>query len=319
MKIAVLDGYTLNPGDLSWDGLRDLGDAAIYDRTPADKIIERAGGREIVITNKTPITRESIDRLPNLRYIGVLATGYNVVDCEYAKAKNIPVTNIPAYGTASVAQFVFALLLELCHRAGGHSRSVFKGEWAESADFCYWKSPQIELFGKTMGIVGLGKIGLQTARAAAAFGMKIIACARSRGPVPEDLDFEWKTRDEVFALADAVSLHCPLFPETQGIVNLQTLSKMKRTAFLINTARGGLVVEKDLARALNAGMIAGAGLDVLSVEPPSPDNPLLTAKNCVITPHIAWATREARARLMDIAVGNVRAFLAGRTVNAVNL
>ncbi|GHU99848.1 glycerate dehydrogenase [Clostridia bacterium] len=317
MKIVVLDGYTLNPGDLSWDALKAQGTVTVYDRTPSEKAVERAAGCEIVITNKTPITKEVIDALPALRYIGVLATGYNVVDYEYAGRKKIPVTNIPAYGTASVAQLVFALLLELCHRAGEHSRSVLSGQWGKSADFCYWNFPQVELAGKTMGIVGLGRIGSQTAEIARAFGMKVIACGKSPKPLAPDARIGRRTIDEVFAAADVVSLHCPLFPDTQGIVNLQNLKRMKPTAFLINTSRGGLVVEADLAYALNTGMIAGAGLDVLSSEPPKPDNPLLTAKNCVITPHIAWATREARTRLMDIAVGNVKAFLAGKPVNVV--
>ena len=316
MKIVVLDGYTLNPGDLSWDGLKSLGDVTIYDRTPQDKIIERAMDCQIVITNKTPIPKQVIDALPNLKYIGVLATGYNVVDYDYAKTKNIPVTNIPAYGTNAVAQLVFALLLELCHRAGEHSRSVSSGKWTKSKDFRFWDYPLTELDGKTMGIIGFGKIGQRTAEIAAAFGMKVIVHSRSKKT--DTANIIWKSLDEVFCESDVISLHCPLFPGTENIINLANLSKMKRTAFLINTSRGGLINEKDLARALNIGMIAGAGLDVLSTEPPPLDNPLLTAKNCIITPHLAWATLEARQRLLTVAVNNVKAYIDGNPSNVVN-
>lgn len=317
MKIVVLDGYTLNPGDLSWDRLFSLGEVVIYERTPADKIIERSAHAAVLITNKTPLTEESLNRLPGLKYIGVLATGYNVVDTAAAKQKNIIVTNVPSYSTMSVAQLTFALLLELCHHVQKHSDSVMDGKWAQSPDFSYSHFPLIELSGKTIGIIGFGNIGKKVADIATVFGMNIIAASRNRSDQSDRKNFRWGEINEVLELADIVSIHCPLLPETKGLINADRLKRMKRSAFLINTSRGPVVVEKDLAQALNDGTIAGAGLDVLSLEPPSEGNPLFTAKNCIITPHIAWATKEARVRLMDIAVDNVEAFLSGKPVNVV--
>lgn len=318
MKIVVLDGYTLNPGDLSWDGMKALGEVTLYDYTPADKTVERAKGFDIVITNKTVISKEVIDALPDMKYIGVLATGYNVVDVEYAKSKGIPVSNIPTYGTRSVAQMTFALLLELCHHVQEHSNAVARGEWTNCRDFCFWNYPLIELAGKKMGIIGFGRIGQQVADIAEAFGMEVIGYDVYKSDQSHRKNFKWAELPELLTESDVVSVHCPLFPETKGIINKDTLKMMKKSAFLINTSRGPLVVDEDLAAALNNGEIAGAGLDVLSIEPPSMSNPLIGAKNCLITPHISWATKEARSRLMDIAVDNIKAFLAGNPVNIVN-
>jgi glycerate dehydrogenase len=318
MKITVLDGYCLNPGDLSWEGLRRLGDLEVFDRTPAGEVVARAAGAEIVFTNKTPLPGAVLEQLPALRYIGVLATGYNVVDVEAARARGIVVANIPTYGTASVAQFVFALLLELCHNVRLHADAVRAGEWSCNPDWSFWKSPLMELAGKTMGIIGFGRIGRQTARIADAMGMRVIANDTFRGDEPAYTDFRWASVEELLRESDVVSLHSPLFAETRGMINAQSLKLMKPTAFLINTSRGPLLVDQDLADALNAGRLAGAGLDVLSVEPPAADNPLLSARNCLVTPHIAWATREARSRLMDLAIANVTAFLAGAPVNVVS-
>lgn len=318
MKIVVLDGYTLNPGDLSWDGLEALGEVTLYDYTSAELTVERARGFDAVITNKTLITREVIDALPGMKYIGVLATGYNVVDVEYAKRKGIPVTNIPAYGTRSVAQMTFALLLELCHHVQKHSDAVHGGEWGSSRDFCFWKHPQVELEGKTMGIIGFGRIGRQVAAVAKAFGMKIMACSRSQKAGGHEDDVQWVSLEVLLAGSDVVSLHCPLTEENRGFLNKEKLAMMKKTAFLLNTSRGPLIAEKDLAEALQGGIIAGAGLDVLSVEPPREGNPLLGVKNCLITPHIAWATREARERLMKVAVENVKLWQEGSPRNVVN-
>lgn len=317
MQIVVLDGFTLNPGDLSWDGLEQLGSCAVHDRTPANQIIERAGEAEIVLTNKTVLGRETILALPKLKYIGVLATGYNVVDIAAAKERGIPVTNIPDYGTHSVAQFTFALLLELAHHVGHHAQTVRDGRWMRSADFCYWDYPLIELHGLTFGVVGFGKIGRAVAKLADAFGMKVLVHNRSR---PKDLPahFELVALDDLLSRSDVVSLHCPLTPENKQFINAERLARLKPSAFLLNTSRGPLLDERAVADALNSGKIAGAGLDVLSVEPPKADNPLLSAKNCFVTPHIAWATRAARARLMDIALENIRTFLAGTPRNVVN-
>jgi glycerate dehydrogenase len=317
MNITVLDGYALNPGDLSWGAFEAFGKVTVYDRTPPDKVTERAKDAEILIVNKVRMTAEVMDKLPLLRYIGVLATGYDVIDCVHAHKKGVTVTNIPAYGTEAVAQFTFALLLELCHRAGAHGESVKSGKWTACPDFCYWNYPLAELAGKTFGAIGFGKIGRRAAEIAAAFGMKIIAYDEHKGNFIGGAAFSWETLDGVFSNADVLSLHCPLFPNTKGIINAANLAKMKRTAFLINTARGGLVCEQDLADALNNGVIAGAGLDVLSKEPPDAGNPLLKAKNCIITPHIAWAAKESRQRLMDAAADNLKSFLAGTPVNAV--
>lgn len=318
MRIVVLDGYTLNPGDLDWGPLRELGDCEIYERSSAAEVAKRAEGAEVIIINKVVVDRALMDQLPKLRYIGVLATGYNVVDVAAARERGIPVTNVPTYGTRSVAQMAFALLLELAAHVGHHSGTVREGRWTRNPDFCYWDYPLIELDGLTMGIVGFGRIGQATARIAEAFGMKVIAAELGRAAGTREGEVNFVTLDELFKRADVVSLHCPLTPETQGLVNAARLGQMKRSAFLINTSRGPLVEDKALAEALNSGRIAGAGLDVLSVEPPPAANPLLQAKNCIITPHIAWASRAARQRLMDIAVANVRAFLEGKPQNVVN-
>jgi glycerate dehydrogenase len=308
MKIVVLDGYCLNPGDLSWEPLERQGAVTVYDRTPAELILERAGQAEVILTNKTPLTRETLAALPQLRYVGVLATGYNVVDTVAARERGILVTNVPAYGTDSVAQLTIALLLELCHHVGAHSGAVRSGAWTASADWSFWRTPQVELAGKTFGCVGFGRIGAQTARIAEALGMRVVVHSRSQGVA----------LDGLLAESDVVSLHCPLFPETRGMIGASQLQRMKPSAFLLNTSRGPLVVEQALADALNAGTIAGAGVDVLSVEPPAEGSPLFTAKNCIVTPHIAWATREARGRLMEIAAGNVAAFAVGAAKNVVN-
>lgn len=318
MKIVVLDGFTLNPGDLSWEELKKLGELTVYDRTPRELILERSAVAEILFTNKTPLNAETLAKLPEVKYIGVLATGYNVVDIKAAKEHGVIVTNIPTYGTYSVAQMVFALLLELCHNVREHSDAVKSGAWTRSLDFCFWNHPLIELAGKTMGIIGFGRIGRQVAKIADAMGMKVIAHDSYKGNDPGFKDFRWAEIDEVLSEADVISLHCPLSPETERMINKDTLKKMKASAFLINTSRGGLVVDADLAEALNNRLIAGAALDVLSVEPSSSDNPLLTAENCIITPHIAWATKEARSRLMGTAMQNLKDFLAGNPVNVVN-
>ena len=317
MNIVVLDGYTLNPGDLSWDALRQLGSCTIHDRTPPELVLERACEAEVILTNKVVLNRETILALPRLKYIGVLATGYNVVDAAAAKERGIPVANVPDYGTPSVAQHTFALLLELTQRTGPHAQTVRDGRWAASADFCYWDSPLVELHGLTFGVIGFGKIGQAVARLAEAFGMKVLVHSRRR---PSDLpaSCEWMELDALLARSDMVSLHCPLTPETKQFINAERLALMKPTAFLLNTSRGPLLDESAVAAALNANRLAGAGLDVLSVEPPSARNPLLTAKNCLITPHIAWASRAARARLMGIAVENIRAFATGAPRHVVN-
>ena len=312
-RIVVLDGFALNPGDLSWDQLQQLGPCEIHDRTPAADIVVRARSAEILLTNKTPLTAETLSELPNLRYVCVLATGFNVVDVAAARARQISVSNIPVYGTRSVAQHAFALLLELTQRIGHHAATVRDGRWTRSPDWCYWDHPLIELDGQTLGIVGGGRIGMAAAEIGRAFGMKVLL--RSRRPVP---NCETVGLDELLARSDVVSLHCPLTAETKGLINATSLALMKPTALIINTSRGALIDESDLAAALNSGRIAGAGLDVLSVEPPRADNPLLAARNCIISPHIAWATRSARARLMATAVENVAAFLAGRPQNLVN-
>jgi len=322
MRIVVLDGFTLNPGDLSWKGLEELGECVIYDRTAAEDTVQRAESAEIVLTNKTVLSADIIERLARLQYIGVLATGYNIVDAEAARKRGIPVTNVPTYGTDSVAQMVFAHLLNLAQNVAGHAQTVRNGRWCSSPDFCYWDTPLVELKGLTMGIIGFGRIGQATARLASAFGMKVIAYDITAPPPSFQLknkrEFEMVELEDVFQLADVISLHCPLTPQTENLVNEQRLALMKKTAFLINTSRGPLVDEQALADALNNGRIAGAGLDVLAIEPPDEQNPLLKAKNCYITPHIAWATRAARERLLGVAVDNVAAFLAGRAKNVVN-
>ncbi len=315
MKIVVLDGYALNPGDLSWEGLKQLGDLEIHNRTETAQILSRAKYADLVLTNKTLLSSESLRQLPKLKYIGVLATGYNCVDVQTAKELGIAVTNIPSYGTASVAQFVFALLLELCHNVKQHHYAVANGQWATSRDWTFWLTPLIELEGKVMGIVGLGRIGRHVARIAIAFGMHVIAT--DQVPIAEP-GVQPTTLEKLLVESDVVSLHCPLFPETLGLINRERLATMKSSAFLINTSRGPLIIDEDLADALNQGVIAGAGLDVLSMEPPMRDNALLKSRNCIVTPHIAWATKEARSRLMNIAVKNVEGFLLKQPVNVVN-
>jgi glycerate dehydrogenase len=316
MQIVVLDGHTLNPGDLSWAGLNELGQCHIHDRTSPHDIVRRAQEAEIVLTNKTQLSKETIAQLPKLRYIGVLATGYNVVDVKAAHKQNICLTNIPAYGTVSVAQMVFAHLLNLTQHVAEHGQSVQAGDWSRSRDFCYWDFPLVELAGLTMGIIGLGRIGQTTARLALDFGMKVIYFDVEKSITPQ-VKAQAVDLDTLFKESDVVSLHCPLTDFNFRLVNEQRLRLMKPTAFLINTSRGPLIDEKALADALNTGKIAGAGLDVLSREPPEADNPLLKAKNCYITPHIAWATKAARQRLMDIALTNIRAFMNGKPQNVV--
>ncbi len=318
MKIVVLDGYTLNPGDLSWEGLEALGTVTVYERTPADKVVERVRDADAVFTNKVPLTEDQLSQLPNLKFIGVLATGYNIVAVEAARKKGIVVSNVPGYGTASVVQLTFALLLELTLHVQRHSDAVLEGRWAASADFCFWDYPLIELAGKTMGIIGFGSIGEKVADVATAFGMRIIGTKRHPTDQSHRPDFRWVELSELLEQADVVSIHCPLSPETKGLINKASLSRMKSSAFLLNTSRGPIIVEQDLADALNNDVIAGAGIDVLSAEPPAADNPLFTAKNCLITPHIAWATREARRRLMAMTVDNLTAFLEGHPINVVN-
>jgi glycerate dehydrogenase len=317
MRIIVLDGHTLNPGDLSWDAFATLGELTVHERTPEAEIIPRAAGAEILLTNKTPLSSATIGQLPALRYIGVLATGYNVVDADAAAARGIPVTNVPEYGTASVVQLVFAHILNFCNHAAEHGASVRAGAWSRSPDFCFWEHPLVELSGLTLGIVGSGRIGLAVARVAEAFGMRVLVSGRPGGK-QEAGDFQRTGLETLFRESDVVSLHCPLTDETRGLVNRERIRLMKPNAFLINTSRGPLVVEADLAEALNDGTIAGAGLDVLSTEPPSPDNPLLTARNCCVTPHIAWATLDARRRLMQTASENLRGFLDGNRIHVVN-
>jgi glycerate dehydrogenase len=315
--IVVLDGYTLNPGDLTWKDLETLGQCTVYDRTTPEEVVTRAKDAEIALTNKTVLSSDIIKQLPKLKYIGVLATGYNVVDVEAAGNLGITVTNVPAYSTQSVAQMVFAHLLNLTQHIGHHAQTVRSGRWASNPDFCYWDMPLIELAGLTMGIIGFGRIGQNTAKLALAFGMKVIAYdIVTPSSMPEGCQFVGL--EDVFRTSDVVSLHCPLTPQTKNVVNKQRLALMKKTAFLINISRGPLVDEQALAQALNNEEIAGAGLDVLSSEPPEKDNPLLKARNCFITPHIAWATRSARERLLKVVVDNVAAFLAGKPQNVVN-
>ncbi|GAB4039988.1 D-2-hydroxyacid dehydrogenase [Spirosoma jeollabukense] len=318
MKIVVLDGYTLNPGDLSWDGLEKLGDVTVYDRTPADQVVERAQDAEIVFTNKTPLGEDILTQLLRLKFIGVLATGYNIINTDVAKKNGIIVSNVPGYGTASVVQLTFALLLELTQHVKHHSDVVRAGKWAKSIDWCFWDYPLVELEGKTMGIIGFGSIGEKVADIATAFGMNVIGSKRHRTDQSHRKNFKWAEIPELLAESDVVSIHTPLVPETQGLMNKENLALMKPSAFLLNTSRGPIIVDQDLADALNNGVIAGAGIDVLSKEPPNADNPLFTAKNCLITPHIAWATLEARTRLMAITVDNLAAFLDGKPVNVVN-
>ncbi len=318
MKIVVLDGFALNPGDLSWDGIAEFGELIVHERTVAELIVERAKGATVLLTNKTPLSAEALRQLPDLKYIGVLATGYNIIDIDEAARRGIVVSNIPNYGAMSVAQLTFALLLELCHHVQYHSDTVRDGKWSRSKDFSYWDYPLIELSGKTMGIIGFGTIGQEVGNIATAFGMNLLGTARSRRDQSHRRNFTWASIDDVLEQSDVVSIHCPLTPETQGMINSRSLRTMRPNAFLLNTSRGPLIVEQDLADALNGDVIAGAALDVLSQEPPSESNPLLRAKNCIITPHIAWATREARRRLMAMATKNLSRFVSGHPDNVVN-
>lgn len=321
MKIVVLDGYIENPGDLSWSGLANLGELTVYDRTSVkdiDEIIQRIGDAEIVFTNKTPISRTIIDACPNIQMIGLLSTGYNVVDYIYAGEKGIPVSNIPAYGTAVVAQFAIAMLLEICHHIGHHDQTVHQGVWENHIDWCYWDYPLIELAGKTMGIIGFGRIGQQTGRIAKVLGMKVLAFNPSQSESGLAIA-DYVDLDTLLAASDVIALHCPLFPETKGMINKDSIAKMKDGVILLNNSRGPLIVESDLADALNSGKIYAAGLDVVSTEPIRSDNPLLHAKNCFITPHISWASKESRQRIMDCAVANAKAFIDGSPINVVNV
>lgn len=319
MKIVILDGYTINPGDLSWDGLNELGEVTVYDRTEKTlaATVARIGDAEAVFTSKVPITEEVLSQCPNLRFIGVLATGYNVIDTAAAKRRNIPVCNVPAYSTDAVAQTTFALLLELCVRVGHHTAAVKEGRWCSCADFCFCDFPIKELAGKTMGIIGFGNIGKAVGRIAKAFGMDVLA-AGSRETEEGRAIGTYTDLDTLLAKSDVISLHCPLFPETEKIINQDTIAKMKDGVLILNTSRGPLIDEAALAEALQSGKVGGAGVDVLSQEPPAADNPLLTAPNCYITPHLAWASTEARARLIDITVDNLRQFINGTPVNTVN-
>lgn len=317
MKIVVLDGYALNPGDLTWERFKAFGEIVIHERSAHSEILPRAAGAHVLFTNKTPIREDVINALPDLRFIGVLATGYNIIDINAATRRGIVVSNIPDYGSYSVAQLTMALLLELCHHVQRHSDSVHEGKWASSKDWCYWDFPLVELAGKTMGIIGFGSIGKKVADMATSFGMHVLGTARTKTAQSHRKNFRWTDIPDLLEQSDVVSIHCPLTPETKGLINSQSLRTMKRSAFILNTSRGPIVVDEDLAEALNSDVIAGAGIDVLSVEPPHKDNPLLRAKNCIITPHIAWATKEARSRLMDMAASNLAAFVEGKPVNVV--
>ncbi|GKX30700.1 glycerate dehydrogenase [Vallitalea longa] len=322
MKIVVLDGYTENPGDLSWEKLKKLGELTVYDRTSIEdneEIIKRIGNAEIIITNKTSINKTVLDVCTNIRYIGVLATGYNVVDYKVAKDKNIPVCNIPTYGTDAVGQYAIALLLEICHHIGHHSEAVKSGKWEKCEDFCFWDYPLIELAGKTMGIIGYGRIGQTTGKLAQALGMNVLAYDTNKNTDLECETMKYTDLDELYIESDVIALHCPLFPETEGMINKESISKMKDGVIIINNSRGQLIVEEDLCDALNSGKVYAAGVDTVSTEPIKGNNPLLEAKNCLITPHISWAPKESRQRLMDIAVNNVKSFLDGKPMNVINM
>ena len=317
MKAVVLDGYTLNPGDLNWDEISSQCELTVYPRTVQEDAPTRIGDAQIVFTNKVPITRELLQACPAIRYIGVLATGYNVVDLQAAKERGVVVTNIPTYGTTAVAQFVFALLLELCHHVGHHSQAVHEGEWGRCPDWCFWDYPLLELSGATMGIIGFGRIGQAVGKLAEAFGMRVLVFDQIKRPELESENCRYVPLDELFAEADVISLHCPLLPDTNNLINRETIGKMKDGVMIINTSRGPLINEADLAAALNEGKVQGAGLDVVAVEPIRADNPLLAAKNCILTPHIAWAPKASRQRLMHVAAENLSAFLQGHPVNAL--
>lgn len=319
MKLTVIDGYTMNPGDLSWAQYEKFGELRVFDHSTddEDEVIRRIGDSEIVIANKSKVTRRVIDACPNIRFIAVQATGYDPIDYVYAREKGIPVSNVPAYGTDSVAQFAIALLLEICGHAGHHDQAVHQGKWAQCGDWCFWDYPMIELSGKTMGIIGFGRIGQAVGRIASALGMKVLAYNRSRSESGAKIG-EYVELDELLSRSDVISLHCPAFPETVGIINKDTIAKMKDGVILINNSRGALVVEQDLADALNSGKVYAAAVDVVSGEPIRDDNPLLSARNCLITPHISWAPRESRQRIMDCTEENIRCFLAGKPQNVVN-
>ena len=317
MKIVVLDGYTENPGDLSWEGFEELGELTVYDRTPKEKVIERIGDADAVIVNKTPLDRGVFEACPQIKYVGVLATGYNVIDIKAARERGIPVCNIPTYGTTAVAQMTFALLLEICHHIAEHSDAVKKGEWSNNPDWCFWKYPLIELADKKMGIIGFGRIGQAVGKLAKAFGMQILAYDANQNESGKEIG-EYVALDELLAQSDVISLHCPLFPETEGIINKKNISKMKDGVIIINTSRGPLIKEEDLADALRKKKVYAAACDVVSTEPILPDNPLLGCYNSIITPHIAWAPKESRQRLMDVAVSNLKAFADGKWTNVVN-
>ncbi len=318
MKIVILDGYTTNPGDLSWEEFSKFGDVTAYDYTPAELIIERCKDAEIIINNKVIFTKETLNQLPKLRYIGLLSTGFNVIDIEAAKNNGVTVCNVPTYSTAAVAQLTFALILEMYNQVSVHSEAVHNGEWTNCRDFCFQKTPLLELNNKTIGLIGYGKIGSEVAKIADAFSMKIICYVPSEKPQPDFKNFRFVTLDELAEKSDIVSLHCPLTPETTKIINKEFISKMKKTAIIINTSRGPSIDEQALADALNTGRIAGAGVDVLSTEPPKADNPLLTCKNCFITPHIAWAGYETRERLVGVVLDNLKSYIDGNPVNVVN-
>ena len=318
MKIVVLDGYTLNPGDNPWDEIGKLGELKVYDRTAPHQVLERVSEAEIILTNKMQLSAETLRQLPRLRFISVMATGHNIVDIAAAGERGVPVSNVPEYGTDSVAQFAFAMLLELCHYVGSHDIAVKAGDWSASPDWSFWKTPQILLTGKKMGIVGFGRIGRRVGELAHAFGMEVLAFDVQKGETPAYSPFHWRSQRDLFAEADVVSLHCPQTPDNTGFVNRDLISLMKKGAFFINAARGGLVNESDLAEALNNERIAGAAIDVVSIEPIRSDNPLLTARNCLITPHIAWASLSARQSLMRATIKNIKAFLSGSPINVVN-
>lgn len=318
MKIVIVDGFTENPGDLSWKGFENLGSLTVYDRTAPEDIIERIKDAQVVITNKVPLSEQTLQACPSVRYIGVLATGFNVVDVDFAKKQGIVVTNIPTYGTTAVAQFTMALLLEICHRVGHHNNTVHAGRWTESLDFCYWDYPLMELAGKTMGLLGFGRIGQNVAKLANAFGMKVLAYDAYPNKSLESDACRYVDMESLLRDSDIISLHAPLTPETQGLINKDTISKMKDGVIIINNSRGPLIVEEDLREALLSGKVYAAGLDVVSSEPIKADNPLLGLDNCIITPHIAWAPKESRQRLMDIAVNNLKSFLEGSPENVVN-
>ena len=317
MKIVILDGYTENPGDLSWEGFEELGELKVYDRTPKEEVIERIGEADAVIVNKTPLDRGVFEACPQIKYVGVLATGYNVIDTKAARERGIPVCNIPTYGTTAVAQMTFALLLEICHHIAEHSDAVKKGEWSNNPDWCFWKYPLMELAGKKMGIIGFGRIGQAVGKLAKAFGMQVLAYDANQNESGKEIG-EYVALDELLAQSDVISLHCPLFPETEGIINKKNISKMKDGVIIINTSRGPLIKEEDLADALRKKKVYAAACDVVSTEPILPDNPLLGCYNSIITPHIAWAPKESRQRLMDVAVSNLKAFADGKWTNVVN-